>query len=150
MREQKTLLYAIIRISSEQHLHPEVTIQDSRPESQIAAVGGVAALIRAIVGDIPTLKDNLIEWLVGVSADAVSQVHNAHRAMIVALFSIPGECLDSALQCLIPLNRFPEQGTKALQKGLTLFGDKLYIKHTPTLHQEGWAPQVDFSLPYYC
>lgn len=32
-----------------------------------------------------------------------------------------------------------EQVTKALEKGLTLFGDKLYIKHTPTLHQEGWA-----------
>ena len=32
-----------------------------------------------------------------------------------------------------------EQVTKTLQKGLTLFGDKLYIKHTPILHQEGWA-----------
>lgn len=40
----------------------------------------------------------------------------------------------------------PEQVTKALEKGLTLFGDKLYIKHTPTLHQEGWALESSFLL----
>lgn len=39
-----------------------------------------------------------------------------------------------------------EQVTKALERGLTLFGDKLYIKHTPTLHQEGWALEVLFLL----
>lgn len=116
--EQKTLLYSIIRISSQHHLPMEGPSRDSGREGQGKAIGGVAALIRAIVGNVPTLQDDLVEWLVGVSADAVGQVHNAHRAVIAALSSIP------------------KQVTKALQKGLTLFGDKLYIKHTPTLHQE--------------
>lgn len=30
-----------------------------------------------------------------------------------------------------------EQINKALHMSLELFGDKLYIKHTPILHQEG-------------
>lgn len=49
----------------------------------------------------------------------------------------------------VPLNCLPEQATKALQQGLTLFGDKLYIKHTPTLHQEGWPPDL-FISPIHC
>ena len=47
---------------------------------------------------VPSLQDNLVEWLVGVSADAVGQANSAHRAVIVALSSIPGLCLESALQ----------------------------------------------------
>lgn len=140
--EQKTLLYSIIRISSQHHLPMEGPSRDSGREGQGKAIGGVAALIRAIVGNVPTLQDDLVEWLVGVSADAVGQVHNAHRAVIAALSSIPSVYLDSVLQYLQLLNHLPEQVTKALQKGLTLFGDKLYIKHTPTLHQEGWVPGI--------
>lgn len=94
--EQKTLLYSIIRVLSKQHLPTESPYQDSRPESQSKMIGGVAALVRAIVGDMPTLHEYLVEWLVGVSAEAVGQVHNAHRAVIVALSSIPGEYLDLA------------------------------------------------------
>lgn len=137
--DQKTLLYSIIRILSKQHLPTEGPSQDSTREGRSEAIGGVAALIIAIVRDIPTLQDHLGEWLVGVSANAVGQAHTAHRAVIAALSSFPGEFLDSALQFLYRLNDLPEQVTKALQKGMNLFGDKLYIKHNPTLHQEGWA-----------
>ena len=98
--EQKTLLYSILRILSKQHLHTEGPSGNSSCESQNKAIGGVAALIRAIVGDSPTLQDNLLEWLVRVSADAVSQVHRAHRAVTAALSSIPGEYLNLVLQCL--------------------------------------------------
>lgn len=98
--EQKTLLYSIIRTLSKQHLPTETesSSRDSRREGQSKAIGGVAAFIGTIVADIPTLQDDLVEWLVGVSADAVGQVHNAHRAVIAALSSIPSEYLGSALQ----------------------------------------------------
>lgn len=98
--DQRTLLYSIIRILSKQHLPTEGPSQGSRREGQGKAIGGVAALVRAIVGDVSTLQDNLVEWLVGVSADAVGQVHNAHRAVTAALSSIPGKYSDSALQRL--------------------------------------------------
>lgn len=117
--EQKTFLYSILRILSKEYLLSEGPSQGQRRDGQSKAIGGVAALIRAIAGDVPTLQDNLVEWLVGVSADSVGQVHNAHRAVTAALSSVP------------------KQVTNALHKGLTLFGDKLYIRHTPILHQEG-------------
>ena len=33
---------------------------------------------------------------------------------------------------------------RALQRNLGLFGDKLYIKHTPILHQEGLPMHILF------
>ena len=98
-REQKILLYSIIRALSNHHLLTEGPLRDSRHEGQSKVIGGVAALITAIVGDVPTLQDDLVEWLVGISADAVGQVHNAHRAVIASLSSTPSEYLNSALQC---------------------------------------------------
>ena len=93
--EQKTLLYSIIRILSKQQLHVEAPSQDPRRESQSRAIGGVASLLRVIVEDVPTLQDSLVEWLVGISTDAVGQAHSTHRAVIAALSSIPGLYSDS-------------------------------------------------------
>ena len=100
--EQKTLLFSIIRILSEMHLSTNGPIQDLRRVGQSKAIGGVAALIKAIVEDVQTLQDFLVEWLVGVSADAVGYVHIAHRAVTAVLSSIPGEYLNSALQFSYP------------------------------------------------
>lgn len=97
--EQNILLYSIIRILSKQHLSTEGPSRISRREAESKTIGGVAALVKAIVRDIPILQDSLVEWLVGLSADAVGQVHNAHRAVIAALSSLPSEYLDSAPKC---------------------------------------------------
>ena len=59
-------------------------------EDRNKAVKGVASLLRAIAGDSSALQENLVEWLVGISADAIGQVHDTHRAVIAALSSIPG------------------------------------------------------------
>lgn len=89
-REQKTFLYALIRVLSKQQLQTAASSQHPTREGQSKAIGGVASLLGAIIGDVPGLQDNLVEWLVELSADAVGQVHNAHRAVIAALSSIPG------------------------------------------------------------
>ena len=99
--EQRTFLYSVIRILSKQHLRTEVQLQDPTREVQRKAIGGVASLLREIVGEVPSLQDDLVEWLVGVAADAVGQVHGAHRAVIAALSSIPGLCPELALNCCI-------------------------------------------------
>ena len=98
VHEQRIFLYSVIRILSKQHLRTDVSSQNVKDHGQKKTIGGVASLLRAIVGDVPSLQDNLVEWLVGVSADAVGQANSAHRAVIVALSSIPGLCLESALQ----------------------------------------------------
>ena len=98
-REQRTFLCSVIRILSKQQLQTAASSQHPTREGQSKAIGGVASLLAAIAGDVPGLQDNLVEWLVGLSADAVGQVHNAHRAVIAALSSMPGLYLELALQC---------------------------------------------------
>lgn len=97
--EQKTWMYSLVRILSKQHLLMEGPSQNLMREGQKRAVGGVASLLGAIVGDVSTLQDNLVEWLIGVSADAVGHVHNAHRAVIAAFSSIPGSFMVSSRLC---------------------------------------------------
>ena len=97
VHEQKTLLYSTIRALSKQHLSTGGPSQDSNGEAQSKAIGGAAAFVKAIVGDLIALQDHLVEWLVGVSAHAISQGHVAHRAVTAALSSKPGEYLKPAL-----------------------------------------------------
>ena len=97
-REQRTVLYSVIRVLSKQQLQTAASSQHPTREGQSKAIGGIASLLGAIVRDVPGLQENLVEWLVGLSADAVGQVHNAHRAVIAALSSIPGLYLELALQ----------------------------------------------------
>ena len=97
--EQKTWLYSLIRILSKQHLLIEDPSQYLMREDQGKAVGGVSSLLGAIVGDVSTLQDNLVEWLIGVSADAIGHVHNAHRAVVAALSLLPGSFMVSSRLC---------------------------------------------------
>ena len=83
------------------------------------------------------MQDHLGEWLGGISATAVGQGHTTHRAVISVSSTIPGEYMDTSTQYLYRLNDLQGQVNKVLEKSMSLFGDKLYIKHTPTLHQEG-------------
>ena len=83
------------------------------------------------------MQDHLGEWLGGISAIAVGQGHTTQRVVIAVSSTIPGEYLDAGLKYLYRLNDLQGQVNKVLEKGMSLFGDKLYIKHTPTLHQEG-------------
>lgn len=113
--EQKNFLYSIIRILSKLHLAMEDSSQDPSREGQSKAIGGVAALIKAIVGHSPTLQDDLVEWLVGLSAEAVGQVRITHRAVTAALASIPSEYFDSNqhyLQLLTDFQNRPQQHCK--------------------------------------
>ena len=146
IHDQKTLLYSLIRTLSKQQLPTEGSPRDSRHEGQSKAIGGVAAVIKAIVGIVPTLQEHLGEWLGGISAIAVGQGHTTHRAVIAVSSTIPGEYLDAGLQYLYQLIDLPGQVNKELEKGMSLFGDKLYIKHTPTLHQEGWVLELRSPL----
>ena len=115
--EKKIYFYSLIRILSKRHLSPSQTDDADWKESKRGALNGVIALIVAFLKGNPQLQDNSIEWLASTSSDSIGQSHDTHRVVIAAL---PGD-----------------QKKKVLRKVLELFGDKLYIKHTPILHQEG-------------
>lgn len=60
--------------------HPYEKQQDDNK-----ALGGTAALISKLVQDSEVLKDGLVDWLTGVSGDAVGQEINVRRAVVAAL-----------------------------------------------------------------
>lgn len=137
VHEQKQLLYALIRLLS-RRLSSEVDEgARSTTNSEDKAIGGMAALLVALVHDASSLQDLLISWLIGTSAEAVGQNNKAHRAIILTLSKDTSESIPLIMFISNTYRHRLEQINRALRSSLELFGDKLYIKHTPITHQEG-------------
>lgn len=80
----------------------------------------MAALIaQVIANDVPHQKEHLISWLTGTSGAGLGDGIAIRRAAVVVLSKDK-----AAIETV-------------LEKSLQQFGDQLYIKHTPTLQQEG-------------
>ena len=88
--EQKSYLYSLIRILSKRHLSHKGNEEIYGKGSKNGALNGVSALIALFVEGNPQLQDALVGWLAGTSADSVSQSHDTHRAVIVAISSDKG------------------------------------------------------------
>ncbi|MCJ1378196.1 telomere binding protein [Xylographa soralifera] len=108
--EQKNVLYTVIRL---------ITERDCSITEKSGFVGGVAALIEVLVTEKTHLHEALVDWLTGNYTNGFSIGIHSRRAVLAALSSH----LDLV--------------KTALQKLLHDFGDKLYIKHTPMMQQEG-------------
>lgn len=83
--EQKTLLYALIRLLSRDLSSEADNSIRSGGKYEDEAIAGVAALLAALIHEDPHLLDLMISWLIGTSAEAVGQGHRAHRAVILTL-----------------------------------------------------------------
>ncbi|SLM40090.1 Telomere length regulation protein, conserved domain [Lasallia pustulata] len=119
VHEQRTVLYSMIRIVSKRCLSADEPVNFSDTQaSNKSTIGGLTGLLAALTQDSPALKDALVEWLTGISGGGIPHSNDTHRAVIAAI--APDH----------------ERTEAILQKSLQLFGDKLYIKHTPVLHQE--------------
>ncbi|MCJ1437057.1 telomere binding protein [Xylographa pallens] len=108
--EQKNILYTVIRLITERN--PSVT-------QKSGFIGGLAASIDALITDKTYLHEALVDWLTGNSMNRFNIGIHSRRAVLAAL------------------SPHPDLVKTALQKLLHDFGDKLYIKHTPLLQQEG-------------
>ena len=130
--EKKIYLYSLLRILSRLYLALERNNDIDREEPNgpnKKDLNGVIALIAMLVDGSPQLQNALVDWLAGTSSDSIGQSHKMHRVVIAALSS--------------------DRKKTVLQKTLQLFGDKLYIKHTPILHQEGTIPDLKENvLPF--
>ncbi|MCJ1243053.1 telomere binding protein [Trapelia coarctata] len=107
--ELKKVLYALIRVVSRK-LHSI--------EGDQQYIGGLAALVEDLISDKDGLQEALVDWLTDLSGESTGSDINTRRGVLAALSS--------------RLNILKE----IVQKALEQFGDKLYIKHTPVLHQE--------------
>lgn len=141
-QEQKTSLYSLLRILSKHRLPTFTgTLSDDEQQEDTRILRGAAALISFLVKDSDILKDALISWLTGGSGDGIGQEKAIRRAVIAALSDDHGRKFTwfvkvhadrQALARMIVL----------FKKTLELFGDKLFIKHTPMLHQQGFTTSL--------
>jgi len=82
-------------------------------------VAGAAAYLESIVSKNDIRRSHLISWLTSLSGAGVGEAIGIRRAALAVLS-------DSKYDM-----------ESVLEKSLQQFGDQLYIKHVPSLQQEG-------------
>jgi telomere length regulation protein len=120
--EYRNFLYTVLKIAPGLYLSAPVTTEDDSQwwHSDTKAVSSVASLVDHIVGgNVPHHKEHLVSWLTGSSGAGLGDGIAIRRA-VVALLSKDKTDIEAVLD-----------------KSLQQFGDQLYIKHTPTLQQDG-------------
>ncbi|KAL9120891.1 MAG: hypothetical protein Q9187_002558, partial [Circinaria calcarea] len=120
IHEQKTVLQSTLRILSKIDTPSTQSMNGSSATADITAktVRGMAALLVTVMGSQVQLREALADWLTSTSGGSIGVDDNTRRAT-TAVLAQDQELFESTLSKL-----------------LQLFGDKLYIKHTPVLHQE--------------
>ena len=130
---QRTVLYSLIRILSEESAirgHTEHT-----PGLGTQAISAIAAFLSAFIQGKDHLQSFLADWVTDRSGGGGGEVDNySRRAVILVLSQHRGRSL--SLCSTISLT-FLESIQDLVQTLFTLFGDSLYIKHTPIFNQEG-------------
>ncbi|KAI9811374.1 MAG: telomere binding protein [Pycnora praestabilis] len=129
--DQRKFLSSILRIIPKRHLKSSSALNDSltwREDSK--AIGAAAALLNAIVDELPPLRDELGSWLTSNAGGGVGEDINIRRVVVTSL------------------SRDEVRLQDILEKSMQHFGDKLYIKHTPVLHQEVTAQILLLAAGY--
>ncbi|KAI1415814.1 telomere length regulation protein-domain-containing protein [Hypoxylon sp. FL1857] len=125
--EQRKTLGLILKLLSDKYLS---SLDGSSPTKEDTIISAVAGALRVVVGDDETRKSHLMDWLTGGTGAGIGEGCAIRRAAI-AVFSEDRESM-----------------TAILEKSLSQFGDKLYIRHAPLLQQEAHAQVLLLSAGY--
>jgi len=127
--EQRNVLSAILKLISQDYLSATVTSTDDAHwwHADRERVSAAARLVNILISGDDPRKSQLVTWLTGSSEAGLGDGIAIRRATVAAL-SENADDLESVLD-----------------KSLKQFGDQLYIRHTPTLQQEGMNLQ---SIPH--
>jgi len=131
--EQKMVLDAALKTLSKRHLSTSIA-NDSLDWWRVDAevVAGAAGYLGLIVSKDNSRRSHLISWLTGLSGAGIGEAVGIRRAAVAVLS-------DSKYDM-----------ESVLEKSLQQFGDQLYIKHTPSLQQEGIRhAQVSYGVKAY-
>ena len=128
--DQKTFILSALRLISKEYLSSIVTSEDDSDwwHADETLVSAAAGLLNLILGKEEFRKTQIISWLTGASGAGVGDGIAIRRAAIAAL-----EAEKSDMETV-------------LEKSLQQFGDQLYIRHTPTMQQEGIFSQLLLSV----
>lgn len=114
--EQRKVLYLILKLLSDLHLS---SIDDSEVNEDYPVIWASVGAIKLVIANNDDQRSNLVAWLTSASGAGVGERCSIRRAAVAAL----ADHKDSI--------------STVLERSLNLFSDKLYIKHTPILQQEG-------------
>lgn len=126
--EQRTLLSSVLQKVSKEHLSVSATTEADaswwKADSEV--VSAAAGLIKILVAASETRQAQLMAWLTNSSGAGVGEGIGIRRAVVAVLDKSEAETL--------------------LEKSMQLFGDQLYIRHTPTIQQEGMSETSQINL----
>ncbi|KAI2463615.1 telomere length regulation protein-domain-containing protein [Annulohypoxylon bovei var. microspora] len=125
--EQRKILGLILKLLSDKYLN---TVDGSNATKDTAIISATSSVLRAVVGNTEAQKNNLINWLTSGSGAGIGEGCGIRRAA-VAVFSNDKDSMMTILE-----------------KSLSQFGDKLYIKHAPLLQQDAHAQVLLLSAGY--
>ncbi|KAI9720016.1 MAG: hypothetical protein M1812_003142 [Candelaria pacifica] len=132
--EQRNVLYSVLRMIAKIHLPLSRSSGGALMwQGDATEVSSAAGLVSGIVLDVhekAPLKDELVAWLTGTLGGGIGEDINIRRVVIASL-----KTDEDRLQSV-------------LEKTMRQFGDKLYIKHAPILHQEVNAQILLLSAGY--
>lgn len=119
--EQRNIVYSILKLLGTDYLSASITTEDNADwwRSDATMVSAAASLITLLISQSDSRKAHLISWLTSSSGAGVGEGIAIRRAAVAAIAASKSDI------------------ESVLEKSLSQFGDKLYIKHTPTLQQEG-------------
>ena len=119
--EQRNVIFAALKYLSKEHLSAAVTSEDNAQWwlADAGIISAAAGLISLMVANDELRRLQLINWLTDSSGAGSGDGIAIRRAVIVTLAENKADI------------------ETVFEKSLQQFGDRLYIRHSPTLQQEG-------------
>lgn len=118
--EQKSFITSTIRLLNKRYLSAEESITGSEWwKCNSSSVAAVAAFLQCMIDGNASRTDVLVSWLTSLNGSGVGE-SVAIRRSVIAVVAIDEHKME-----------------QVLEKSMQQFGDQLYIKHTPSLQQDG-------------
>jgi telomere length regulation protein len=119
--EQRNVLSTVLQILAKEHLSSTITTEANSLWWEVDAklVSGAAGIVKLLVADSEPRKNQLLMWATSSSGAGVGEGVGIRRAVLAVLADGKNNI------------------ETILEKSIAQFGDQLYIRHTPTIQQEG-------------
>lgn len=95
-------------------------------QEDASKISEVAGLLHGIIANDEEFRDLAVDWLVSSNGGGVGEPIGIRRALAVVLAK----------------DQMVLKGL--LEKSFVQFGDKIWIRHTPIMRQEGWLLELPF------
>lgn len=108
---------------SRKHLTSAASSSEFDPKwwvEDVPKISQIAGLLNDIIGSNEDFRDLAVDWLVSPNGGGVGEPIGIRRALV----------------CVLSKDEVVLKGM--LEKSLGQFGDKIWIRHTPIMRQEGW------------